>query len=80
MNVSLQGSLKKQHLVGRGKYAELKDIVRSESSANAIFLNVDVMTASQHTELSSAWQLPIYDRFGVHFAAVATWTFINSYP
>ncbi len=63
--VSVQYSTRKAHIFGTGKLQELMELAlcQAHKSFNAIMINVDMLSGSQHSELFQLLQVPIYDRY-----------------
>lgn len=55
----------KKTIFGRGNYELLIKKVRSLSDVTAVFVNVEHLSAIQHTELEDALGVPVYDRYMV---------------
>uniref|UniRef100_A0A914XRP5 GTPase HflX N-terminal domain-containing protein n=1 Tax=Plectus sambesii TaxID=2011161 RepID=A0A914XRP5_9BILA len=55
-------STKKKRVWKSGKIDELRRLV-GQTSATAIMINADMLTATQHRELYDAFHLPVYDRY-----------------
>lgn len=62
MIVPLQYSTKKKTIFGSGKFIELQEHIRKIPDLTAVFVNVDMLAAAQHTELYEAWKVHVFDR------------------
>lgn len=56
-------SFNRGQFFGSGKLTELKAKVRSKTDITAVFINVEMLKAVQHSFLEAEFQLPVYDRY-----------------
>ena len=51
-----------KQIFGKGKFAELTEVIVGSPGISAVFISVDILSAHQLTTLRDSWKLPIFDR------------------
>uniref|UniRef100_A0A915J1R8 Hflx-type G domain-containing protein n=1 Tax=Romanomermis culicivorax TaxID=13658 RepID=A0A915J1R8_ROMCU len=63
--VSVKYEIDRSQVFGSGNLQKISCKVAGDASITAIFVNIDVLTPVQQTELSAAFRKPVYDRYQI---------------
>ena len=58
-------NIAQKQVFGKGNAEKLRDKIAPNKQVSAAFVNVDMLTGLQHTELEKLLGMPVFDRYGV---------------
>ncbi|XP_033112706.1 putative GTP-binding protein 6 [Anneissia japonica] len=55
----------KKFVYGKGTFQNITERIKHQPNIDAVFLSVEMLTGLQHRELEDAWNVKVYDRYGI---------------